>query len=106
MAEPTQYSFELSEVVAALIKHQGLHEGKWTIGIEFNMGAALAGPSPADARPTAIVAVNRLQLTQPPEGAAALTFTVDAASVNPAPKTSKNKPRQAKRSLGGAPDRK
>jgi hypothetical protein len=91
MAESTQYSFELSEVVTALIKHQGIHEGKWTVGVEFNMGAALAGPSPADARPTAFIAVNRLQLTQPSEGARAITFTVDAASVNPAPKASKKK---------------
>ena len=85
MAEPTQFGFDLKEAATALIKHQGLHEGVWIIGIEFGLAAGLFGPTAAEARPSALVQINKLQLvrhtdpnTEPPH------FAVDAAEANPA----------------------
>ncbi|WP_271585676.1 hypothetical protein [Bradyrhizobium sp. CCBAU 53415] len=64
MADPTQYSFELSEVTRALVRQQGLTSGQWTLGIEFNFTAMMAGPNPNDVKPSALLQVNRLQLVQ------------------------------------------
>jgi hypothetical protein len=91
MAEPTQYSFDLSEVTLALIKHQGLHEGVWTLGFEFNLGTAIVGPSPGEVKPSAFIGINRVQLAQPPEGSPSNPFTLDAAKVNPQPSPGQQK---------------
>jgi hypothetical protein len=84
MAEPTQFSFTLEEVTQALIKHQGLHEGLWTLSIEFGLGSGIVGPTPTEGKPSAIVAVNRLQLVRPLDmQGEQLPFTQDASKVNP-----------------------
>lgn len=64
MADPTQYSFELQEVAEALVSKQGLTTGRWTVSVEFNFTAIMAGQSPTDVKPTAMVQINRLQLVQ------------------------------------------
>ena len=46
MADITQYSFSLAEVAEALIKQQGLHEGKWLVGIEFGIHVGVMGMTP------------------------------------------------------------
>lgn len=86
MAEVTSFSFDLREVTIALIKQQGLHEGKWTLGVEFGLAAAVLGPTPDESRPSAIVQVQKLQLTRPQSGLPEFPFVVDAAVVNPRPK--------------------
>jgi hypothetical protein len=84
MAEPTQFGFDLREAAIALIKLQGLHEGKWMLGFEFDFAAGNFGPTVADARPGAAVAIRRVLLSRPAEGFPDLPFIVDAAEVNPA----------------------
>lgn len=89
MAQASQYSFELVDVVTALIKENGVHEGKWVAGIEFNFGAIYTGPSQDAVRPAGAVAVNRFMITRVVEGqepAPPPQLVVDAAEVNPAPK--------------------
>jgi hypothetical protein len=86
MANPTQYTFEMSEVATALIKAQNIHEGRWWVGFEFTLGSGLLGGpigSP-DAFPGAFFTIRRLVLAQatgepppPPH------LIVDAAQVNP-----------------------
>ncbi len=86
MAEPIQFSFDLREVATALIKQQGIHEGAWLAGFEFNLGAGMVGQTPEDAKPSAFVQLLKVQLvrqTQVPVPHPHLT--VDAAEVNPAP---------------------
>lgn len=83
MAEPSQYDFDLNEVTIALIKQQGLHEGLWALGLELHMAVGAFGPTPAEARPGALVQVNRLHLTRQPPDKADFPGTVDAKLVNP-----------------------
>ena len=83
MAEPTQYVFTYPEVVEALIKKQGLHEGRWAIYMEFGIAAANAGPTPEQAVPSAIVPVIKVGL-QRVDADKTLPGTLDAAVVNPA----------------------
>jgi hypothetical protein len=81
MAEPTQYSFDLREVTEALIRKQGLKEGKWLVSFEFNLGAGVLGQSQDEARPGAFARVVRLQLTQPAPHDPELPWVVDAAEL-------------------------
>jgi hypothetical protein len=96
MAEASTYSFDLKEVVTALIKHQGIHDGVWILAIEFNFGAALVGPTKEGARPSAFVQVNKLQLARQTEISEEQSPGVNAAEVNPttpaAPPTTISRP--------------
>ena len=81
MAEPTQYSFDLREVTEALIRKQGLKEGKWMASFELNLGAGVFGQAGGDARPGGFIQINRVQLTKPNPPDAALPWVVDAAQL-------------------------
>ena len=76
------YPFSYKEVVDALIKHQGLHEGLWSLRAEFGIGAANINKEVGskELTPTAIVPLIGLGL-QP--GTEENSLTVDAAKVNP-----------------------
>jgi hypothetical protein len=87
MATPTQYSIDLNEAAVALIKEQGIHEGLWTLAFEFTLGAGQFGPTPAEAKPGAFMQINKLQLIRQSEGAPEAANAIDAAVVNPAPKS-------------------
>jgi hypothetical protein len=43
MADPV-YNFELREATIALLKQQGIHEGRWLLSFEFQFGAGMMGP--------------------------------------------------------------
>jgi hypothetical protein len=83
MAEPTQYSFDLTEVATLLVKQQGLHEGKWLLAFEFHMTAGNFGPTPAEARPGAIVQFGKILLARKEDTSPDTHGVVDAAKVNP-----------------------
>jgi hypothetical protein len=83
MADPTQYTFSMIEATEALIKQQGLHEGKWLIGIEFNVNIAMMGTGPTDVKPGAMILANGLTLQRADDVTAPPTLVVDAAIVNP-----------------------
>lgn len=83
MAEASRYSFDLKEVASALIRHQGIHEGLWQLAFEFNFGAALVGATKEEARPSALIQINKFQLVRQAEGAEQQPMVVDAAEVNP-----------------------
>jgi hypothetical protein len=83
MAETTtRYTFTHKELVEALIKTQGLHEGLWSMYVEFGLGAVNAGPSDDQLLPAAIVPVVKIGLQK---GEKENAITVDAAKVNPKP---------------------
>src|SRR5688500_8876556 len=84
MAEANEIFFSYQEVVEALVKKQGLHEGLWGLSIEFGLGALNMKTSPdGSVAPAGLLAVSRIGIRQYP---AANNLTVDAAKVNPAPK--------------------
>lgn len=96
MAEAKVYSFDLDEVTTALIRQQGLHEGVWSLAFEFSFGAAFAGASKEEARPSAFVQINRLQLVRQTEISEGQPRGVDASEVNPAVSGPKTTPKPRK----------
>jgi hypothetical protein len=84
MAEADQFSFDLKEVAAALIKQQDIHEGLWILNFELAFGAGYFGASPEQARPGAVVQINKVLLVRQPGGSPESLTAVDAATVNPA----------------------
>lgn len=92
MGEPEQYIFPFKEVVEALVIKQGLHEGLWSLRVEFGLGAANINSveGSKDATPAAIVPIVKLGIQR---GKEENNLTVDAAKVNPKPAKS--------RSIGG-----
>jgi hypothetical protein len=95
MAETKTINFDLREVAVALIKAQGIHEGRWMLGFEFVFGAGNFGTGPGETRPGSFMQIVKMSLTRPEEGAADLPFIVDAAKVNPS--ESVGKPSAGKR---------
>ena len=90
MSEALTYVFSHKEIAELLIIKQGLHEGHWSIYIEFSLGAAniSSGPEDPSLLPSAIVPVKRIgiqRVDQPNQ------LSVDAAQVNPLVKRSKKK---------------
>ena len=84
MAEPTQFEFSFEEITKILIKQQDIHEGNWMIGFEFGFGAMHIGQSPANAKPSAFVQINKIMLMKAPENAPkGSALIVDAAVENP-----------------------
>lgn len=81
MAEPEKYVFTYKEVAEALVKQQNLHEGVWSVYVEFGLAGANAGPNEDQLLPTAIVPLVRMGLIRVPKENA---LSVDAAVVNPA----------------------
>lgn len=82
MAETERFAFSHSEVVEALVKKQGLHEGVWRLYVEFGIGAINAGSDANSLAPCAVVPVVKLGLVRADEGESN-NLTVDAAKVNP-----------------------
>lgn len=82
MAEANQYTFSFKEIVEALIKKQGIHEGLWGIYIEFGFSASNINTDPVGKHlvPGAVNIVQRIGIQQFPEPS---NLTVDAAEVNP-----------------------
>lgn len=84
MANPTQYSFGLDEIAKYLIKDAGLHEGKWTIGIEFGIAVGAMGQGPEkEGFPGALITANKLILTATGDVPTPANLVFDASKLNP-----------------------
>lgn len=82
MAEPTIHFYEHKDLVTALVKDKGIHEGLWALTVQFGLGALninQAGDT-EDINPAAIVPLLQVGIrsTNTMNG-----LTVDAAVVNP-----------------------
>jgi hypothetical protein len=88
MADPTQFSFDLRDVATALIKQQGIRDGSWLLGFEFQVGVGTWGPNPTEAKPGAMLQIAKLTLARRDPNMPA-ELAVDAAEVNPAPQRGK-----------------
>lgn len=80
MAETKQLVFTYKEVVEALLKQSHIHEGLWSLYVEFGIAAANAGPSEQDLKPAAIVPIVSLGIAKAEK---VNNLTVDASVVNP-----------------------
>lgn len=82
MPEINQYQFKYNEVIEALIKQAGLHEGRWQLIMHFSLTGANMGPSESEIVPGAALAVTAIGLQKAPPNAPA-SLTMDASVVNP-----------------------
>lgn len=80
MAESTQIVFKHKEVVEALLKHHGLHEGIWGLYIRFGLQAVNIGITENDLMPAAVVPLMEIGLQKFENEN---NIAVDAAKVNP-----------------------
>ena len=83
MPEINSYNFKHKEVLEALIKKAGLHEGRWQLTMTFGLAAANMGPTPEELVPGAAVAVTGIGL-QKAQADSPEALTADAEVVNPA----------------------
>ena len=84
MGKANQYIFEFTEVTTALIKQQGLHEGIWSLQVNFGISAInIDTPAnPGKVLPAAIVPIRQLCLVKTDKES---NLAIDAAKVNPKP---------------------
>jgi hypothetical protein len=80
MGEASQITFSYKEVVEALVKKQGIHEGIWGLFIKFGISGTNLGPNPDDVKPAAIIPVLEIGLQKFEKEN---NISVDAARVNP-----------------------
>ena len=89
MAEPTQFSFDYKELAEILVKQQGIHKGLWYVYYKFGIQASnMSFQSSEDFVPTAVVPILEVGIQKTDK---VTNLSVDAAQVNPAPKTKKSK---------------
>ena len=80
MAESSQLVFSYKEVVEALVKKQGLHDGIWGLFVKFGMQATNVGPNENDLKPAVFVPILEIGLQKLEKET---NLAVDAAIVNP-----------------------
>jgi hypothetical protein len=86
MAEIERITFTHQEVVTALLKARSIHEGLWTLCIEFSLGATYVGSSEDCVLPAAIIPVVEIGIGQTDQlnnRKHAVVLSVDASKVNP-----------------------
>jgi hypothetical protein len=79
MAETKQIVFTHKEVVEALLKQQGIHEGIWSLYVKFGLGAVNVGGSEDSVLPAAIIPVIKIGIQKADK---INNLSVDAAQVS------------------------
>jgi len=77
----------MRELATVLVKHYELHDGRYDLLVEFQIGMGLFGPNPEMTNPGAMVGVSKVGLI--PSSPIDSLMTVDAALVNPRPRAKK-----------------
>jgi hypothetical protein len=81
MPEQRQLAFSYQEVVEALVRKAGIHEGNWGLFVRFGLAAANLPTAPGPQfSPAAIIPIQEIGLVRQDE---TTNLTVDAATVNP-----------------------
>jgi len=80
MPEQTQIRFSHKEVVTALLKAQGIHDGIWGLFINFGIRGMNVGASDDNLQPTALIPVLNIGLQRTDK---VNNLSVDAAVANP-----------------------
>lgn len=92
MAEANQFTVTHAKLIELLIKDANVHDGVWSLVINFQVGVGKYGPSPNEMLPGVAVSVGPIgiQRSQPGEPTTGPSVVVvDAAKVNPAPRGKK-----------------
>jgi hypothetical protein len=87
----SEHKFSIDELIQALLRAQGIHEGHWALNVEFlATGAAANSPAgPGKTLPALIVSVASATLVRT-EGP--VLGAIDAAIANPRPRVAEAKP--------------
>ena len=83
---PVESPLNMKELSTLLIKHYEIREGTFDLMVEYQLGTGAVGPDSEHLLPGLMIGIAKVGLV-PTSSANALT--VDAADVNPAPKTRK-----------------
>lgn len=83
---PVADPVSLRELSVILVKHYGLHTGRYDLLVEFQIGMGSVGPDPQSVLPGAMIGLSRVGLMPSQKDG---PTTVDAATVNPAKKARK-----------------
>ena len=78
----TQIIYDPRELIAMILKERGIHDGMWTLSVEFQLGVGFAGTQPSQALPTAMASVSRIGIARANEQGG---ISFDAAELNPPP---------------------
>ncbi|WP_144138821.1 hypothetical protein [Paraburkholderia sp. BCC1884] len=94
----SQHKYSIEDLLGALLRDQGIHEGYWALNIEFSATGAAVKPqdNPARTLPGLIVSVNSAMLLRTDAAAAG---AVDAAAVNPRTSATAAKPVRSRKPL-------
>lgn len=84
MAQVNQYTLSHKELAEAIIKELGIHEGRWSVIVNFNFRGANVGFEEGVAYPTGLVSISTVGITRADHSTPA-NLVVDAAEVNPVP---------------------
>jgi hypothetical protein len=85
MPETRQVTFTYQELAEILVKQQDIHEGLWGVYFELGIGGGNVSTPDGNFVPAAVVPMQRVGIQKVDEEIQGLT--VDAAVVNPAPKS-------------------
>lgn len=88
MPEATQIAFKFRELAEILVKHQGIHEGHWSIYTKFAINAANVSLNGSDHFPTALVPVIEMGLQRESDSEPG-PLAVNAAELNPPQRVAK-----------------
>ena len=97
MPEAKQITFTHKEVVTALLKEQGIHEGIWAVHVRFGLRALNIGTSEHDLLPAVLIPVLEIGITRVEKEN---NLAVDASKVN-AKSRPKKSAKTAKHSVSG-----
>ncbi|CAB3797695.1 hypothetical protein LMG28614_04623 [Paraburkholderia ultramafica] len=94
----SEHKSSIEELLGALLRDQGIHEGHWALNIEFSATGASVKPqdNPARTLPGLIVSVNSATLLRADSAAAG---ALDAAVVNPRKASTSAKPVRSRKSV-------
>jgi hypothetical protein len=92
----SEHKYSIEELLGALLRDQGIHEGHWALNVEFSATGAAVKPqdNPARTLPGLIVSVNSATLMRADSAAAG---AVDAAVVNPRKAAASPKPMRSRK---------
>jgi hypothetical protein len=85
MADVTQFTIEHRELIELVIKKADIHEGQWSLLVNFGIGTGMFGPTPEQTNFGLMISFNQFGIQKVPTDApqAHGVVVVDAAKVNP-----------------------
>jgi hypothetical protein len=102
MSRTNKINFSLREVATALIRDQGIHEGRWRLRFDFSVSRADVAPSDQGAFPGAILVIGGIAIERCDDAPPGTPQVFDAAKENPVhdaavPRLPRKKPPRSQR---------